>query len=84
MEAPTLNPSLSHSKNGGDKQGLIKPPKIVILSFMEKKECPSCAVEVDADAEVCPICGYEFPRQSTAVKIAVWVMIALMLIWFFF
>ena len=49
---------------------------------MGKKECPACAMEVDADAEVCPICGYEFPRQPLSVKIAAWVMIVLLLIWF--
>ena len=27
---------------------------------MKKKECPSCAMEVDARATLCPICGYEF------------------------
>lgn len=27
---------------------------------MKKKECPSCAMEVDAGAAQCPICGYEF------------------------
>ena len=30
---------------------------------MKKKECPSCAVDVDAAAEECPICGYEFPQK---------------------
>ncbi|MEX1261781.1 MAG: zinc ribbon domain-containing protein [Balneolaceae bacterium] len=48
---------------------------------MKKKECPGCAVEVDADHEECPICGYEFPRQSWAVKIGVWLLILLMLTW---
>lgn len=49
-----------------------------------KMECPSCAVEVDADHDVCPICGYEFPKQSLSFKIGVWVMIALFLIWMLF
>lgn len=49
---------------------------------MEKKECPGCAMEVDASAEICPICGYEFPRRRTSVQIAAWIMIALMLAWF--
>lgn len=48
---------------------------------MKKKECPGCAVEVDADHDVCPICGYEFPKQSLAFKIGVWVLILLMLTW---
>lgn len=49
---------------------------------METKECPGCAMEVDGDAEVCPICGYEFPKTSTGVKIMAWVMIILMILWF--
>ncbi|HMJ68221.1 MAG TPA: zinc ribbon domain-containing protein [Cyclobacteriaceae bacterium] len=31
-----------------------------------KKECPACAMEVDADSKVCPICGYEFTRSYPA------------------
>jgi hypothetical protein len=30
------------------------------LALMKKKECPSCAMEIDARLTVCPICGYEF------------------------
>jgi len=30
------------------------------------KECPSCAVEVPRSAQVCPVCGYEFPRVPVA------------------
>ena len=48
---------------------------------MKKIECPSCAVEVDADNETCPICGYEFPRQKKSVQIAAWVMFFLILSW---
>jgi uncharacterized protein (UPF0212 family) len=51
---------------------------------MKKIECPSCAMEVDAGHEKCPICGYEFPKQPLSLKIAVWVMIFLLLIWFFY
>ncbi|MDX1618286.1 MAG: zinc ribbon domain-containing protein [Balneolaceae bacterium] len=51
---------------------------------MKTRECPGCAMEVDADAEVCPICGYEFPKQSAAVQVMVWVMIALLLAWLLF
>ncbi len=50
---------------------------------MDKKECPGCAIEVDADAEICPICGYEFPRQPKHIQIAAWVMIILLLLWYF-
>lgn len=48
---------------------------------METKECPGCAVEVNADAEVCPICGYEFPKQSKLTQIVAWVLIILIVLW---
>ncbi len=48
---------------------------------MNEKECPSCAVEVDADADVCPICGYEFPSQPLSIQIAAWIMIILLLLY---
>lgn len=28
------------------------------------RECPSCATEVAANHNRCPICGYEFPNES--------------------
>lgn len=28
------------------------------------KECPNCATDIRADASVCPICKYEFPRRG--------------------
>jgi hypothetical protein len=28
------------------------------------KECPNCATDIRADAVVCPICKYEFPRRG--------------------
>jgi hypothetical protein len=45
---------------------------------MKKKECPSCAMEIDAKANVCPICSYEFPAKQGSLK---W--IALLLALFF-
>ena len=54
---------------------------IVKFLFMKKKECPACAVEIDEEAEICPICGYEFPKQSKTVQIMVWVMIILLIFW---
>jgi len=44
---------------------------------MSKKECPSCAMKVDAKAEVCPVCAYEFP---SSVKSSPLVAIILLLI----
>lgn len=51
---------------------------------MSKRECPACAVEIDADAEVCPICGYDFPKRSKGIQIMAWLMIILMIWWFIF
>ncbi len=35
---------------------------------MKKKECPSCAMEIEPQETVCPICGYEFPKQNNGLK----------------
>jgi hypothetical protein len=51
---------------------------------METKECPGCALETDADNDICPYCGYDFPHQPKSLKIAVWVFILLMLTWILF
>lgn len=51
---------------------------------MKKIECPSCAVEVDEDNDVCPICGYDFPKQPLTVKVGVWILILLMFLWLLF
>lgn len=34
------------------------------MNNMKKKECPSCAMEIDSEEKVCPICDYEFPEES--------------------
>lgn len=44
---------------------------------MKKKECPSCAMEVDAKSKECPICGYEFTDFSAGYK---WVAILLIIL----
>jgi hypothetical protein len=41
---------------------------------MKKKECPSCAMDIDAASKECPICGYAFPGYTTTTK-----LVALML-----
>lgn len=48
----------------------------------DTKECPSCAMPVDKNAQVCPICGYEFPKQRKSVQIAAIIMLILMLLYF--
>ncbi len=44
---------------------------------MRKKECPSCAMEIDAKASTCPVCGYEFTGFSPWIK---WVAIGLIIL----
>lgn len=44
------------------------------------RECPSCAMEVPADADECPVCGYEFPEEKTGVKVSAWLFVALMVL----
>lgn len=46
---------------------------------MKKKECPSCAMEIDANAKVCPICQYEFAEYSSGMKWVAILLIALIL-----
>jgi uncharacterized paraquat-inducible protein A len=29
-----------------------------------KKECPSCAMMIEKNAQFCPICQYEFPSRG--------------------
>lgn len=43
-------------------------------------ECPSCALEIPADAETCPYCGYEIPQQKSSTKTAA-IIFALLMIW---
>lgn len=33
-----------------------------------RRECPSCACEVEVNHNHCPICGYAFPQASPAQK----------------
>ncbi len=49
---------------------------------MSKKECPSCAMEVDTKEKNCPVCGYEFPVQHK-IYIVVAIVLLLLSIWFF-
>ncbi|MEY3343483.1 MAG: hypothetical protein RL090_1167 [Bacteroidota bacterium] len=42
-----------------------------------KQECPSCAMMIDSDVIECPICGYEFPKQSNGIK---WTAIFLLIL----
>lgn len=46
----------------------------------EHRECPSCALPIDASADVCPYCGYDLPRQKSTLKYAA-ILFALLLLW---
>jgi uncharacterized protein (UPF0212 family) len=46
-----------------------------------KKECPSCAMNIDARATECPICGYEFPAPSPALRWVAWLLLAVFLVY---
>jgi RNA polymerase subunit RPABC4/transcription elongation factor Spt4 len=48
---------------------------------MKTKECPSCAMEIDADSRRCPICSYEFPPGNKGLK---WAAILLALLFLFY
>ena len=45
-----------------------------------RRECPSCALPIETDVDVCPYCGYDLPRQKSSLKIAALVL-ALLLLW---
>jgi RNA polymerase subunit RPABC4/transcription elongation factor Spt4 len=49
---------------------------------MKKKECPSCAMEIDAKSKECPVCGYEFPTSGALKWLAL--AMALFLLWLAF
>lgn len=44
---------------------------------MKKKECPSCAMMIDAKSKICPVCEYEFPE---GVGVLHWIAIALVIL----
>jgi predicted amidophosphoribosyltransferase len=50
--------------------------------FMSKKECPSCAMEIDENSKVCPICQYEFGRPMTGLKWAAFALAIFLLAYF--
>jgi hypothetical protein len=49
---------------------------------MKKKECPSCALEVDANLKECPFCGYEFPTEyKISMVVAIILLIVIVMYW---
>lgn len=43
-------------------------------------ECPSCALDIEKDAETCPYCGYEIPVQKAGLNYIA-VLAVLLLLW---
>lgn len=41
------------------------------------RECPSCAVDVEDNLSVCPVCGYEFPQKKSWPR---WIAFILLLL----
>ena len=54
--------------------------KIVIDHDHGTRECPSCATDVPANSNHCPICGYEFPVMPPARAFTVWVVALVLLV----
>lgn len=51
---------------------------------MKKKECPSCAMDIDTKSKLCPICGHEFSEHSPLVKWIAILLLLLFLLYFIF
>jgi RNA polymerase subunit RPABC4/transcription elongation factor Spt4 len=49
---------------------------------VKKKECPSCAMQVDAKEKVCPFCSYEFTEHSSGIKWIGLILAVLLLLYF--
>jgi RNA polymerase subunit RPABC4/transcription elongation factor Spt4 len=51
---------------------------------MKQKECPACAMNVDSDKRICPICGYEFPKDQQLFKILVALLVIVFVVFIAF
>ncbi len=51
---------------------------------MVKKECPSCAMEIDLKEEVCPVCGYEFPVMEKSYIVVAIILLIVIVLYFIF
>jgi hypothetical protein len=49
---------------------------------MTKKECPSCAMEIPAKSNTCPVCSYEFPGNGQ--RGLRWIALILALLFLFY
>ncbi|HEX6223781.1 MAG TPA: hypothetical protein VFZ52_05195 [Chryseolinea sp.] len=48
---------------------------------MKTKECPSCAMEVDADSKFCPICNYQFTTRPSHIRWAAIILVVIFLLY---
>jgi len=39
------------------------------------RECPGCAVEVPANENRCPVCGYAFPGRGPLQRNLLWIVL---------
>jgi len=46
---------------------------------MKQKECPSCAMEIQGDSKICPVCGYEFPEKDKKIPVILAIMLIILL-----
>ena len=49
-----------------------------------KKECPSCAMEIDKKDKICPVCGFEFPHEKPTIKWLALALLIMFLVYFLF
>lgn len=52
--------------------------KIETRTDFGMRECPGCAVEVPANVNRCPVCGYEFPGRSPLQRRLIWIVVLLL------
>ena len=55
-----------------------QPMKIDPHAKFPTRECPGCAVDVPANENRCPICGYEFPARGPLHRNLLWIVALLL------
>ncbi|MEQ9288602.1 MAG: hypothetical protein RIG77_16900 [Cyclobacteriaceae bacterium] len=51
---------------------------------MKKKECPSCAMEIEAGSKHCPICNYEFTQPNRLFQVVAILLVIIMVLFMIF
>jgi RNA polymerase subunit RPABC4/transcription elongation factor Spt4 len=52
-----------------------------MVQKIKKRECPSCAMEVNENEEFCPVCQFHFPKRNPILS---WVAIFLVILFLLF